>query len=292
MRRLLLLLLCGSLAPRADAAILETFDAGNGDWQVVDYPFHSHIGGPATFAAPFDASFGNPPGSLRIGDSYPETGAAAPIAFLGDKSSCYGHTLTYDIYLRYVDVGAVYPAVVLNAGSLSLYYDAPAPAVDVWEPRVVLLTEVGWRRSSSGALVDEATFRNVLANLVGLYIYTEWHTGSDDTSLDNVCLNGVSVPADELPLTGPALGVCYPNPFNPATTIPFVLTQAGTLRLRILAPDGRCVRELLAGWYEPGRHATTWDGRDDAGRRLASGVYTCRLAAEGACLDQKLVLLK
>lgn len=181
-------------APRLAAQRVElsdTFDVDAADWLVVDYPFRSHYPDPNTTPAPHDITFGNPAGSLRIGDIFGETGVAAPARYLGDCSAFYGGAIHYDIYLRYSD-GVTYPAAVLNAGTMSVYYDAPSPAVDVWESRTIPLTEQGWFESGTYNPVSEATFRQVLANLQGLYIYTEWHTGADDTSFDNVILTSAS----------------------------------------------------------------------------------------------------
>jgi len=50
------------------------------------------------------------------------------------------------------------------------------------------MTEVGWKISGSGTPATQETFQSVLSHLVGLYIYTEWHTGPDDTSVDNIAL--------------------------------------------------------------------------------------------------------
>jgi hypothetical protein len=68
-----------------------------------------------------------------------------------------------------------------------------------------------------------------------------------------------------------------PNPFNPNLTLHFDLAQPGTATLRVYTPAGRCVRTLVAGERQAGRHVTTWDGRDDGGRDVPSGVYLFRL---------------
>ncbi len=290
--KLALGLVLACVAGPVKADIVETFDAGANGWSVVAYPFRSHVANPAMTPAPFDAAFGNPAGSLRVGDVYSETAVAAPAPYLGDQSACYGHTLAYDIYIRYVDAGAIYPAVVLNGGALSVYYDTPTPTVGVWESRVVPLTETGWRLSSSGALVDEATFRSVLADLHGLYIYTEWHTGGDDTSFDNVRLAGTTIGIDDEIPAMVALRPCTPNPFNPLTTIRFALATAAPVRLQVLSTDGRVVRTLLAETRDAGAHAVLWDGRDAAGRQVASGTYVCRLEAGSVVRTTRMTLVK
>ena len=165
--------------------ITSTFDSDSQGWLIVDYPFRSHFQNPATSPLSHDGTSGNPAGSVRVGDVNPETGIAAPSQYLGGKLPFYGGSFSYDIYLRYTD-GVVYPAVVLNGGTTSLYFDAPSPPLDAWQRRIVPLIETGWKVSGTGAVATEAVFKSVLNNLVGLYIYTEWNTGVDDTNVDNV----------------------------------------------------------------------------------------------------------
>jgi hypothetical protein len=167
------------------AGLTNTFDLTSENWVIVSYPFRSHVSTPATSSLPFDATFGNPPGSVRVGDIYPETGIAAPAQYLGNQLAFYDGSLAYDIYLRYTD-NVTYPAVVLNGGTLSLYFDAPSPSLNTWQHEVIPLSEAGWKLSGTGAVASEATFKSVLSNLFGLYIYTEWHSGPDDTSVDNI----------------------------------------------------------------------------------------------------------
>jgi hypothetical protein len=167
--------------------LTNTFDLTSENWLIVNYPFRSHVPAPAMSSLPFDGTFGNPLGSVRVGEIYAETGIAAPAQYLGNKLAFYGGSLAYDIYLRYTD-HATYPAVVLNGGSTSIYYDTPSPPLDAWQHNIVPLSEAGWKISSSGQAATQAVFRAVLSNLVGLYLYTEWHSGADDTSVDNISM--------------------------------------------------------------------------------------------------------
>ena len=167
--------------------LTNSFDLSAEDWRSVDYPFRSHQPNPTTSPLAFDGSEGHPPGSVRIGDVYPETGIAAPAPYLGDKLAFYGGRLEYDIYLRYAD-NTTYPAVVLNGGTTSVYYDQSSPPVNTWQQVAVPLTEAGWKVSGTGAAATEAVFKAVLSDLAGLYIYTEWHTGPDDTNVDNITM--------------------------------------------------------------------------------------------------------
>ncbi len=84
-----------------------------------------------------------------------------------------------------------------------------------------------------------------------------------------------------------------PNPFNPRTEIRFELARAGSPRLAIYDLRGSRVRELLADQpLEAGAHAVIWDGRDDGGREVASGLYLSRLEADGAQVERKLMLVR
>ena len=78
----------------------------------------------------------------------------------------------------------------------------------------------------------------------------------------------------------------YPNPFNPETWIPFDLAEAGDVTITIYSAMGAPVRRLDLGLLSPGvyrsRHAAAyWDGRNDLGERVASGVYVYELRAGG-----------
>lgn len=69
-----------------------------------------------------------------------------------------------------------------------------------------------------------------------------------------------------------------PNPFNPAIAFSFENRDPGNLRLDFYDLGGRHVRSLDLGHLEPGRHEARWNGRDDQGRDVGSGVYFVRLA--------------
>ncbi|MFO7655063.1 MAG: FlgD immunoglobulin-like domain containing protein [Candidatus Krumholzibacteriia bacterium] len=98
--------------------------------------------------------------------------------------------------------------------------------------------------------------------------------------------------APEVPLAGTMLLPNRPNPFNPATTIVFVLAEDGPVRLDIHDGAGRRVRTLRTGRASAGRHEATWDGRDAAGRAVASGAYHVRLQAGGERHARPLTLVR
>jgi hypothetical protein len=90
----------------------------------------------------------------------------------------------------------------------------------------------------------------------------------------------------------PALQQNVPNPFNPTTEIKYTLTSPGKATIRIYDAQGRLVRALVEENRSIGEHALVWDGRNDIGEALASGVYYYELLAEGVRETKKAVLLK
>jgi len=84
----------------------------------------------------------------------------------------------------------------------------------------------------------------------------------------------------------------YPNPFNPATNIVFSLPTSSEVSLAIHDVSGRRVRTLLGGSLGAGRHTARWNGRDDAGRAAAAGIYLVRLTTADRVQVQKIALIK
>ena len=85
----------------------------------------------------------------------------------------------------------------------------------------------------------------------------------------------------------------YPNPFNMKTTITYTLKDAGPVTLRIFDTTGRIVRTLIHSSQSAGHHMIDWDGRDDFGIAVSTGVYFYRMTAGNAyAVTNKMILLK
>lgn len=92
-----------------------------------------------------------------------------------------------------------------------------------------------------------------------------------------------------VPPAAPAFASARPNPFGAQATLSLVLPDAGPVRLAVYDVTGRRVRQLADGVFPAGTHAFTWDGRDENGRSLPSGLYFARIEALGAHAVQKLL---
>ena len=92
--------------------------------------------------------------------------------------------------------------------------------------------------------------------------------------------------ADGLP-TEFNLGANFPNPFNPATTIPFAVPVTGHVTLDVVDELGRSVATLVSEALQPGTYRARWDARG-----VASGVYYYRLRGPGFTRTRALVLVK
>ena len=84
----------------------------------------------------------------------------------------------------------------------------------------------------------------------------------------------------------------YPNPFNPETTFRFSIKDAGNARLDIFNLRGQLVRTLVNGNLNAGQHQVVWNGKDQAGRSVSSGVYLYRLTAKNYSSTKKAMLVK
>jgi hypothetical protein len=99
---------------------------------------------------------------------------------------------------------------------------------------------------------------------------------------------GVEDPAGAAPMVRLAQNV--PNPFRPSTSIRYELKAPGAVSLRVYDVSGRTVRTLIDGHQDALAQAVEWDGTDDAGRAVASGVYFYRLDAPGVSETRRMVL--
>jgi hypothetical protein len=89
-----------------------------------------------------------------------------------------------------------------------------------------------------------------------------------------------------------SLSSAFPNPFNPNTTIRYSLEKGGYTELTVFDVAGRRVRVLVSGFVPTGAHEIAWNGLDDSGRPVSSGVYFYRLRSGDFAETRKMVLLR
>ncbi len=89
------------------------------------------------------------------------------------------------------------------------------------------------------------------------------------------------------------LRVTGPNPFRELTRVECVVPErGGRLEITVHDASGRRVRTVASGWVAVGRRVHAWDGRNEGGRRVASGVYFLRGALDGRVAHRKLVRVR
>ena len=88
------------------------------------------------------------------------------------------------------------------------------------------------------------------------------------------------------------VGPAVPNPFNVSTVIRFSLPHPMEIRMTVVNLMGQEIRTLVEGYQEGGGQQVVWDGADQQGRPVASGLYLCRLRAEDLMATRKLLLLR
>ncbi len=144
--------------------------------------------------------------------------------------------------------------------------------------------------SDTGARVDSVsvnpilplTYTPVIPDVVIIEGYMDYAGGYRDLRpvRDEDIVSGLSaIGDDKVPAVMPAGGFAAiaPNPFNPKTTIEFVLTRPNLAQLNIYNLRGELVKSLINGRLDTGRYPVIWDGTGNAGQRMASGTYFARL---------------
>ena len=84
----------------------------------------------------------------------------------------------------------------------------------------------------------------------------------------------------------------FPNPFNPSTTIKFDMREKGNVTLKIYNVAGQLVKTLVDGVKDAGAYSITWDGTNNLGSRVSSGVYFYKMNTKHFSETKKMVLLK
>jgi hypothetical protein len=123
------------------------------------------------------------------------------------------------------------------------------------------------------------------ADTIELNIYVDALTGDIVTGLDEPA-ESANIPRSF------ALKQNYPNPFNPRTTIQYYLPQDAYVEIAIFNLLGQRVLVLVEEAKPAGSHQVRWDGSDDLGQQVSSGIYFCRMKAGGFVKTKKMILVR
>ena len=159
--------------------------------------------------------------------------------------------------------------------------------------------DVEMRRSvvgSGGGVVASPTARYAIASTIGQDA-PELANSASFLLRGGFWLSRGRTPTDVVERTAIApiankLYANYPNPFNPMTTIQYALRRQARARLRLYDVGGKLVRGLLDRIESPGRKSIVWNGLDDQGRPVSSGIYICVLEVDEYRGSTKLVVLR
>jgi hypothetical protein len=213
-----------------------------------------------------------------------------------DESWMSGHVTTYSI-------DNIYPGAPLALTAEELQLDVGL----IWSPSRLFDEDLSHydvhRSDESGFVPNETTLVGTTEDTVYMdidpgravfyYVVTAEDVNGNVGPPSNEAWVETWTGAGELLPVAYALRDARPNPFNPLTTIAFDVPEpGGHVTLEVFDIGGRSVRSLESGFVEPGQRSVVWDGTGGSGRRLPSGVYFCRMKAEGYERTIKLTLLK
>jgi aminopeptidase N len=149
-------------------------------------------------------------------------------------------------------------------------------------------------------MVEDTLFTDTTVSTDIEYFYGIAAVDSADTCYETFCSNILSTtvtgitdgPNNVGPETGYALRPNAPNPFSRITEIRYQLSQSGKVSVRVYNVAGQLVRTLVQGTQAAGEHTAGWDGRDESGAKVPSGIYFTRLETEGRVFTRTLQYIK
>jgi hypothetical protein len=113
-----------------------------------------------------------------------------------------------------------------------------------------------------------------------------------DLYFDASSFTAVDDEVEDKPIRRFSLDQNYPNPFNPTTKIEFVLSKSGQVKIEIFNILGEKIKTLVDQYLKAGHQTVEWDGKDELGEEVASGVYFYRLQTKDFTQTKKMVLIR
>jgi len=206
------------------------------------------------------------------------------------------------------------PALVSGSGAVTWDPDVSIDGASgrwaiIWSQRGGLYEHVLWQRFDSdgtpttgiqqvSSATDATRRRDPFVAFSGTYIYGIWHDNEVagqgyDVRLTSILKASAAVGEDGVIRPSRlSLQQNYPNPFNPETVIEYTLAAPAYVKLHVFDVLGRRVRTLVESPQPAGSHRRVWDGTDQAGRPVATGVYFYRLDTGSERVARRMVLLR
>jgi hypothetical protein len=201
-----------------------------------------------------------------------------------------------DIYGVQFDLDYDQALLSLNEGQITSLVSAADVYSKVIEPgkaRVIMFSMQGDKITSSS---DD------ISSIINIAFDTTDGMSNSNISISNLILagaNGVSVDCEKESsfdidfMPGEtSLGKNYPNPFNPSTTIPFDITQAGNVTVKVYDMSGSLVKTLAADYKEAGSYNVIWNGLNNDGQKVASGQYIYKMSAPNFTDTKQMTFIK
>jgi len=253
-----------------------------------------------------------PPGSWEYLLTVPadqETLYAATVATIADSAAQNTHWNAYFVRARTATVGAFFDSPVDSGYSVNNLAPLPPTGFSVSRTPGVG-AQLTWDAPADPSFAHFRVYRSLSPSVVpapaSLYYVTTGTTFFDATTtswyyqLTMVNLSGQESPpavhataTPVLPAPAGFSGPNTPNPFNPATQIRYVVPPGGRrIYLAVFDVRGRLVATLVDRFVPEGPQTVRWRGRDQAGRNVASGVYSCQLRYDGQASTINMTLVR
>ena len=153
--------------------------------------------------------------------------------------------------------------------------------------------------------LDKVSNANQLSDIIDFTVTPISGVSNATITFDNIILAGENgqeldypntyvyeLNSDDLLPNTTELSNIYPNPFNPSTTIEYALDISSDVSLHIYDMQGRIVKTLVSNNLDAGTHSIVWNGLNDNGVQVSSGMYLVRMEANGQAYQQAITLLK
>jgi hypothetical protein len=197
-----------------------------------------------------------------------------------------GHTYVFSFTAQSTEnAKAIDIAIQMNRDPWTVYYQV--------SPTIEALQDYGPFTWECPVTDHDAWIRFNIGNTNDMIFWLDnvkWIDASLTGLKDRKPLNADAVPSRSL------LSRNYPNPFNPGTTIQYRLPEEGAVTLTLYNLRGQAVRTLVRENQNPGDHSILWNGANEAGERVPSGVYVYRLTVKTAdrtsTLSRKIMMLE